>query len=390
MHINSLPLRVRLTLLMAMILSIACFSLMAALIYTARVVYVAPQLVPGVSTSGEIERGPLLVPIPSVPPIPSAPPIPSVPPVLIEQQINFASTGFLCVILIIASGSVLTYRVAGGALKPVTDLSKEIEEIDENNLYRQVQVPPSKDEVARLSISFNRMTRKLEKSFMTHKHFTANAAHELKTPIAAMLARIEVVKLGGPPSLEEYKEALQDTQCNVERLNTLVHDLLQMNADLNVAACVTFSAKELFQSILSELAAEIQSKHIDVKVHLEDIPVYGERNLLHRAFSNILHNAIKYNKPNGSIQITGTRHPDTMRMTIVDTGIGIPEDQMDKIFEPFYCVDKSRSRELGGNGLGLSITKAVIDKHSGSIQVQSEVSMGTTFEVQLPNAYTVH
>jgi signal transduction histidine kinase len=381
--IHSLPLRLRLTLLMAMILSIACISLMAALIYAARVVYVEPQLVFEVGTSEEMGRAPLPVPIPPIPPVPS---IPSVPPVLIEQQIQFAITGFLCVILIIASGSILTYIIAGRALKPVTDLSKEIEEIDENNLYRQVQVPLSKDEVAKLSISFNRMTRKLEKSFMAHKHFSANAAHELKTPIAAMLARIEVVQLGDPPSLEEYKEALEDTQCNAERLNALVHDLLRMNADLNVAACVTFSAKELFQTILSELAMEIQSKHMEVGVQLEDMPIYGERNLLHRAFSNLLHNAIKYNKLNGSIQITGACHSDTTRITIADTGIGIPKDQMDKIFEPFYCVDKSRSKELGGNGLGLSITKAVIDKHNGSIQVQSEMGVGTTFEVQLPNA----
>jgi signal transduction histidine kinase len=384
MPINSIPLRLRLTLLMALILSTACLSLMAALIYTARVVYVDPQLVPEVGALEEMDRDrPRMTP--SAPPLPSTPPIPSEPSALIEQQIEFASTGFLFVILIIASGSVITYMVAGRALKPVTALSKEIEEIDENNLYRQVQVPPSKDEVARLSISFNRMIRKLEKSLVAHKHFSANAAHELKTPIAAMLARMEVVQLGDPPSLEEYKEALEDTQRNAERLNTLVHDLLRMNADLNAAACVTLSAKELFQAIINELAAELQSKHIDIEVHLEDVPIYGERILLHRAFSNLLHNAIKYNKPNGSIQITGVRHSDTTRITIADTGIGIPKDQMDKIFEPFYCVDKSRSRELGGNGLGLSITKAVIDKHGGSIQVQSEVGVATTFEVELPN-----
>jgi signal transduction histidine kinase len=388
MTINSIPLRLRLTLLMAMILSIACISLMGALIYTARVVYVDPQLVLEAGTTEEMKRVPPLV-SPSVPPLPSIPAIPSESSDLIEQQIEFAAIGFLFVILIIASGSVLTYMVAGRALKPVAALSKEIEEIDENNLYRQVQVPPSKDEVARLSISFNRMIRKLDKSLKAHKHFSANAAHELKTPIAAMLARIEVVQLGDPPSLEEYKEALEDTQRNAERLNVLVHDLLRMNADMNVAACVTFSAKELFQAVLSELAAEIQNKHIDIEVRLEDVPIYGERNLLHRAFSNLLHNAIKYNKPNGNIRITGVRHSDTTRITIADTGIGIPKDQMDKIFEPFYCVDKSRSRDLGGNGLGLSITKAVIDRHGGSIEVLSEVGVATTFEVQLPNAQRV-
>lgn len=382
MRISSLPLRLRLTLIMALILSIACILLMTASIYAARVIYVHPQLVSEAGTLKGLGREPLPVPVPPEPPVPPG-------LVLIEQQVDFAFTGFLCALLIIASGTGITYMVAGRALKPVTDLSKEIEEINENNLFRQVQVPLSKDEVARLSISFNRMIRKLEKSFLAHKHFSANAAHELKTPLAAMLARIEVVQLGDPPSLEEYKEALEDTRCNAERLNALVHDLLRMNADMNRSACVTFAAKELFQTILSEHDTEIQIKPIHIEFHLEDVPIYGERNLLHRAFSNILHNAIKYNKPNGSIRITGVRHSDTTRITIADTGIGIPKDQMDKIFEPFYCVDKSRSRALGGNGLGLSITKAVIDKHGGSIQVQSEAGVATTFEVQLPNAQSV-
>ncbi|MCQ6268621.1 HAMP domain-containing histidine kinase [Fictibacillus sp. WQ 8-8] len=326
-----------------------------------------------------------------MPPVPPVPPMPSVSPapVLIEQQIDFASAGFLCAILIIASGTGITYMVTGRALQPVTDLSKEIEEIDENNLYRQVQVPPPKDEVASLSVSFNRMIHKLEKSFLAYKHFSANAAHELKTPLAAMLARIEVVQLSDPPILEEYTEALEDMRSNVERLNSIVNDLLQMNSNMNGFRRVIFGANELFETIISEFFLEIQRKHIHIEVHLEDVMLYGEKNLLHQAFSNILHNAIKYNKENGSIRITAVHHSDTTCITFADTGIGIPEDQIDKIFDPFYCVDKSRSRELGGNGLGLSIVKAVIDKHDGSIQVQSEAGVATTFVIQLPNSQSI-
>jgi signal transduction histidine kinase len=362
---------------------------MVASIYAARVIYVQPQLVPKVDAFDGTKEGSLTVP--SVPSLPSVPPIPSVTPapVLMEQQIDFASAGLLCVILIIASGTGITYMVTGRALKPVTDLSKEIEEIDENNLYIQVQVPPSKDEVASLSVSFNRMIHKLQKSFLAYKHFSANAAHELKTPLAAMLARIEVVQLSDPPIFEEYTEALEDMRSNVERLNSIVHDLLQMNADMNGFRRVIFGANELFQTIISEFSLEIQRKHIHIEVHLEDALLYGERNLLHQAFSNILHNAIKYNEENGSIQITAVHDSQTTCITITDTGIGIPEDQIDKIFDPFYCVDKSRSRELGGNGLGLSIVKAVIDKHDGSIQVQSEAGLGTTFVIQLPNSPSV-
>lgn len=396
MKISSLSLRLRLTLLMAIILSIGCISLMTAAIYAARVIYVQPQLVPKVDAFDEIKEGSLSEPSvssespePPKPPEPPEPPVSSTP-VLIEQQIDFASAGFLCAVLIIISGIGITYIVTGRALKPVTDLSKEIEEIDENHLYRQVQVPPSNDEVASLSVSFNRMIHKLEKSFLAYKHFSANAAHELKTPLAAMLARIEVVQLSDPPILEELTEALKDMRSNVVRLNSIVQDLLQMNADMNGFSRVIFRANELFQTIISEFSSEIQRKHIHIEVDLEDVMLYGEKNLLQQAFSNILHNAIKYNKENGSIQITAVHHSsDTTCITITDTGIGIPKDQIDKIFDPFYCVNKSRSRKLGGNGLGLSIVKAIIDKHDGSLQVQSEPDIATTFRIQLPNSQSV-
>jgi signal transduction histidine kinase len=404
MKISSLSLRLRLTLLMAVILSIGCTLLMTASIYAARVIYIQPQLTPKVDAfDGTKEESLTVPPEPSVssgspespkPPEPPESPKPPEPPesstpVLIKQQINFASAGFLFAIFIIASGTVITYIVTGRALKPVTDLSKEIKEIDENNLYRQVQVPPSKDEVASLSMSFNRMIHKLQKSFLAYKHFSANAAHELKTPLAAMLARIEVVQLSDPPILEEHTEALEDMRSNVERLNLIVHDLLQMNVGMNEFRRVIFSADELFQKIISEFSLDIQRKHINIDVHLENALLYGDKNMLHQAFSNMIHNAIKYNKDNGSIQINGVHQSDTTCITIADTGIGIPDDQIDKIFDPFYRVDKSRSRELKGNGLGLSIVKSVIDKHDGSIQVQSEAGLATTFVIQLPNSSSI-
>lgn len=394
MKISSLSLRLRLTVLMAIILSIGCISLMFASIYAARVIYVQPQLIPKVDAIDPTMEEPLLAPtiLPesSEPPNSPKPPEPPEPPyssspVLMEQQIDFAFAGLLCAIAIIIGGTGITYMVTGRALKPVTRLSKEIEEIDENNLYRQVQVPPSKDEVASLSISFNRMIHKLQKSFLTYKHFSANAAHELKTPLAAMLARIEVVQLSDPPILEEYTEALEDMRNNVERLNSIVHDLLQINAEMNDFKREVFRADELFQAIISEFFLEIQRKHIDVELQLEDVRLYGEKNLLHQAFSNIFLNALKYNKENGSIQIKAIQQSEKTTITITDTGIGIPEDQIDKIFDPFYSVDKYHSRELGGNGLGLSIVKAVIDKHNGQIQVQSEEGVFTTFMIELPN-----
>jgi signal transduction histidine kinase len=372
---NRLSLRLRLTIVIALILIIASTVLMAVSIYSARNIYSDISI-------NEIERisnGEIRSERP-YPPYQKQP----VLAVRVEQDNKFASISLLSLVLVVVFGTGITYLIAGRVLKPVTNLAREIEEIDENNLFRQVRVTPSNDEVSKLSVSFNHMIAKLEKAFISHKNFSANAAHELKTPLAAMIANIEVLQLDDHPTLDEYKETMDDTLNNAQRLSGLVNDLLKMNAELNIAAYEKLEAKAMFEQILDDLHQEIQSKNIQIENLTGEVQLYGDKPLLYRAFSNLIHNAIKYNKPGGLIKIAASETEDKTRITIMDTGIGIPEDQIDKIFDPFYCVDQSRSRELGGNGLGLSIVKSVIEKHGGVIQVQSVVEVYTSIVVTLP------
>ncbi len=375
---NSISLRLRFTIIMAMILSISCLVLMLASIFTAQRVYDLPS---GTSYQG-MQRD-------NVPTIPALPPLPKPPEVdelvRTKQNNDFAYKALIFSILVIVFGTGLTYIISGRALKPVTDLSKKIEEIDENNLFVRVEVPGSNDEVSRLSVSFNSMIGKLEKSFTWQKNFSANVAHELKTPMTAMIAAIEVLQLDETPDLYQYKETMEDTLKNAQRLNNIVNDLLKLNSAKGISRFERFDAGKMFENILQELSQDIQSKDIRTENNAFGILLNGEKDLLYRAFFNLIHNAIKYNKRNGLIKITAAEDAHTTTISIYDNGIGVSEEQREKIFEPFYCVDKSRSRELGGSGLGLSIVKSVIEKHGGEIKIESEIGISTTMIVLLPN-----
>ena len=383
---NSISLRLRLTLLMAIILTISCLMLMTVSIFTAQRVYKIPEIpYEGIQT----DKMPPIPEPPQLPPMPKMPPISNLPEadelVRIKQNNDFAYSSLLFSISVIVFGTGLTYIISGRALKPVTELSKEIEEIDENNLFVRVEVPESNDEVTRLSVSFNSMIGKLEKAFTSQKNFSANVAHELKTPLAAMIAGIEVLQLDDNPDLDQYKETMNDTLKNAQRLNSLVNDLLKLNSAKGISKSERFEAGKMFENILQELAQNIRGKEIQIENNVHGILLKGEKDLLYRAFFNLIHNAIKYNKRSGVIKISTLRDAYNTIISICDTGIGISEEQKEKIFEPFYCVDKSRSRELGGSGLGLSIVKSVIEKHGGEIKVQSEIGLSTTMIILLPN-----
>ncbi|MCQ6557137.1 sensor histidine kinase [Paenibacillus mendelii] len=369
---NRISLRLRLTIVIALILILASTVLMAVSIYSARNIYSKVPLIEMVA-NGEISaKRPLLRDQPGLAVL------------RVEQDNEFASISLLSVVLVVVIGTGITYLIVGRALKPVTNLARKIEEIDENNLFRPVNVTPSNDEVSKLSVSFNHMIAKLEKAFNSQKNFSANAAHELKTPLAAMIANIEVLQLDANPTLDEYKETLDDALYNAQRLSSLVNDLLKVNAELHITTCEKIDANAIFESIIDDLRPELQNKSIQIENLTGGAQLYGDKLLLHRAFNNLIHNAVKYNKPGGLIKIVATETDDKTRIAIFDTGIGIPDDQIEKIFDPFYCVDPSRSRELGGSGLGLSIVKSVIDKHGGEIKVQSIEDISTTFVIFLP------
>jgi signal transduction histidine kinase len=299
------------------------------------------------------------------------------------QDHVFGSKNMMIAVFIVLLGTGATYFVAKRALKPVAALSREVSRISESNLSTRVAVPDSKDEVTALAEAFNKMIGKLEKAFLSQKNFSANAAHELRTPLTAMIACIEVCQLDEQPSLPEYRETLDEVLQNAERLKTLVNDLLMMNADSDVILNEAIDARALMERIIRELTP-IAGTGIRFDNRIGALTLIGNQSLLYRAFFNLLHNAVKYNKPGGSVTVSGAVEDAVNVITVTDTGIGIPTEQLDKIFDSFYCVDKSHSRELGGSGLGLSIVKSIIEKHNGTIGVQSKPGVSTTFTVRLP------
>lgn len=291
---------------------------------------------------------------------------------------KFKTQSVFYTIGIIILGTALSYFLAGKSLKPIKTLADRMEEIDENNLNEQIFFSPNGDEISRLTKSFNHMLEKLNKAFVHKKLFASNAAHELKTPLTNIMTNIEVMQMEEDPSINEYQEVIDITKENVERLTVLIQDLLYFNTEFDNDQCENIRADKLFEKILSDLSMSISEKNITV-FYEGNINFSGERSLLERAFFNLVQNAVKYNKDNGAIKITSRSNT----ITIEDSGIGIPENSISHIFDPFYCVDKSRSRNLGGSGLGLSIVKQVFDKHNMTIHVSSELGKGTKIIVQV-------
>lgn len=300
-----------------------------------------------------------------------------------KKQFTYSSIIFM--ILIIFIGMTITYIVLGRALKPVKDLSKIIKNINENNLEQHIENFTTKDEIGSLAASFNLMMDRLSKSFAIQKQFASNAAHELKTPLAIIKSGIQVLKMEERPSLEDYKENVEITEQSIERLIQIVNDLLKLNTKNLEKFTDKISIQETIQNILSELKPITEKKEISIQLGECNEFMLGNAILIYRALFNLIENAVKYNKEKGSINISATLKNNSIIINISDTGMGIAAEELPNIFEPFYRVDKSRSREIGGSGLGLSIVKTIIDKHDGTITVTSIQNVGTNFQIMLPS-----
>ena len=279
---------------------------------------------------------------------------------------------------IVLIGTLISYVLTGKTLKSLNNFTNKIMKIDENNLNELITLSSSDDEVLKLTESFNHMLEKLDYAFDSKKLFAANAAHELKTPLTNILTNIEVVQMDCNPSIEDYQVVLGITKENVERLTTLVQELLYFNSELDESNFECIQTDLLFERIISDLSPDINEKNIKVIVE-GNIHLMGDKNLLKQAFFNVIQNAVKYNRENGEISIKSFNNT----IIIEDTGIGIPEEYLSLIFDPFYCVDKSRSRKLGGVGLGLSITKQIFSKHNMRITVLSQIEKGTKVVVEI-------
>ncbi|KLU63380.1 alkaline phosphatase synthesis sensor protein PhoR [Peptococcaceae bacterium CEB3] len=368
---NKISLRSRLTVLTALVLTAVCILLTLSLIFT----YSSKMV--KVPDNGLISQPNMLT-------TQISPREKNEVHSTLNKPSDLALLSLLYMLIAIVAGTVASYFIAGKALKPVSDLTESIENIDESKLFQPIIGFGTNDEVARLAASFNHMIMKLGKAFEHQKQFAANAAHELKTPLAGIIANIEVLQLDENPTVTEYKEVIDDTLENAQRLSSLVYDLLKMNSALDEEHFEIFDAKEMFDDIILSLSESSKAKNIRIENNISNIPLFGERTLLQRAFFNLVQNAVKYSKSNGKVVISANQTDDSVIINIRDAGIGIPENELDSIFEPFYRVDASRSRETGGSGLGLSIVKSVVEKHKGRIYVESEIGNFTKATVILP------
>ena len=298
--------------------------------------------------------------------------------------------------IIILLSSIGTYFISRRALTPLHDLSTKIGKIQAQNLSESLEIPDSNDEISQLTASFNKMLSRLDDAFTAQKQFSASAAHELRTPLAVMQTNLEVFARKKTPSTEEYQEIFSLIQEQTGRLSHLAEILLDMTGIQTVERSETISLAELTEEVFCDLASVAEQKQIELIQRDGDCTVAGSYLLLYRAVYNLVENAIKYNHPSGKVTVTlhpgkvildasSQPHPaDCAFIEISDTGIGISPEYQEKIFAPFFRVDKSRSRAMGGAGLGLALVTEIARQHGGQVKVLESNEKGSTIALMLP------
>lgn len=299
---------------------------------------------------------------------------------------NFRMESITYMFIVIIAGGFSTYYIAGKALKPLNKLNSQIKNINANNLSETLSVPSTEDEIAELTATFNEMTSKLNDSFEMQRRFSANAAHELRTPLSVLQTKIDVFKKVKTHSKEDYDTLISVIEKQTKRLRELVGQLLDMsNLDASDDP-ISIDAKVIFEEIISDLSYVAKDFNVSLSLNCDNSVIFGNIDLLYRAFYNLVENGIRYNTDQGTVDIIVKKcHKEQVAITIKDTGIGISDKDKKHIFEPFYRADKSRSRQHGGTGLGLSMVKDIIKKHNGTITCVSNENGGTSFHILLPN-----
>lgn len=293
----------------------------------------------------------------------------------------YQSIAYMVAVVLVGGG--LTYYISGKALQPLYDFNCQIKKRTEHNLSEQLPVPESHDEIADLTCSFNEMSYKLNEAFSAQKRFAQSAAHELRTPLTVVKTKIDVFGKKPVHTAQEYDNLLGSITRHTDRLSDLVKDLLELTTIDALDCSEEIKIKNMLTSISRELWDLTKDKNIAITIYGEEQTIYGNQSLLHRAFYNLIENAIKYNVPNGQVSVLVSNNAGQTVITIADTRIGIPVNLQGHIFEPFFRVDKSRSRQMGGAGLGLATVKSIIDKHGGEITVSDNRGGGTVFTTVL-------
>lgn len=279
-------------------------------------------------------------------------------------------------------GGVVTYFISGRALQPLADFSKKIEQVQAQNLSDSRIEENKVKELNQLSVSYNKMLDRLSEAFEVQRQFTANAAHELRTPLALMQVQLDSYHSTKHPDNDaSTNQTIQMVTEQNERLTKMVKTLLDMSELQTIARDETIALDDLIEEVLVDLEPLAQEKNITLINECNAVTLSGSDILIYRLVYNLVENAIKYNRINGSVTVKAFAKDKHIYLTVTDTGNGIPKDLRERVFEPFFRLDKSRSRELGGVGLGLALVHEIVRVHDGSIQVKDNPSGGTIFEV---------
>ena len=306
-----------------------------------------------------------------------------------ETKEDFLLRSVIATTIIILLSSVCTYFLTKKTLTPLQKLTSEVSQIQAQNLSTQLAVPNSKDEIAQLTSSFNEMLTRLDNAFSTQKQFSANAAHELRTPLAVLQTNLEVFEKKQEPEMVEYQQLFTMIKEQTARLSQLVGTLLDMTNLKSVPRTDQVTLEELVDEVFCDL--DPVAEKAGISIHFDDsssqdshTDVTGSYVLLYRAVYNLVENAIKYNRPNGSVTVSVKEKNSQVMILVKDTGIGISPENQKKIFDPFFRVDKSRSRAMGGAGLGLALVDSIAKEHRGTVKVLESSSAGSTIVLMLP------
>ena len=299
-----------------------------------------------------------------------------------NNKADYKKNSLIISALLALLGGVVTYFVSGHALRPIREFSDKIEKVQAQNLADSRIEENQVEELNQLSVSYNKMLERLSDAFEIQRQFTANAAHELRTPLALMQVQLDLYNSTQHSGSDE--DTLQTIKMVTEqndRLGKMVKTLLDMSELQTVGRDDKIIVDALVDEVLADLEPLAQEKNIKLIGKCENITMVGSDILIYRLVYNLVENAIKYNHTGGQVTVTADRKEKQVHLSVADTGNGIPEELRERVFEPFFRVDKSRSRALGGVGLGLALVHEIVRVHDGSITVRSNPSGGTIFDV---------
>ena len=305
-----------------------------------------------------------------------------------NNKADYKRNSLIITVLLALLGGVVTYFISGHALRPIREFSDKIEEVQAQNLSDSRIEENNVKELNQLGISYNKMLERLSEAFEIQRQFTANAAHELRTPLALMQVQLDLYNSASHPGNDA--DTLQTIKMVTEqndKLNRMVKTLLDMSELQSVGRDDKIILDAIVEEVLADLEPLAVEKNIKLIGKCEDATMIGSDILIYRLVYNLVENAIKYNHPLGQVTVTAYQRNKHVYLSVEDTGSGIPKELRERVFEPFFRVDKSRSRELGGVGLGLALVREIVRVHDGSICIKSGKTGGTIFEVTFAQHY---